>query len=90
MIIASSEPRNISLTIFDAKNIMNIISVLFEPKKYHFDNILTQKYWTYLPVCACAECPPWDTSITQRINLGSFLWRGILFTGGGGSRQNFG
>ena len=41
MRIASGEPRNISLTIFDAKNIMNIISVLFEPKNITFGNILT-------------------------------------------------
>ena len=40
--IASSEPRNINSTIFDVKNIMNIISVLFGPKKITFSNILTK------------------------------------------------
>ena len=29
----------------------------FEPKNITFRNILTQKYRTYLPVCACTECP---------------------------------
>ena len=56
--IASSEPRNISYTMFGVKNIMKIVLVLFGPKNITFGNILTQKYRTYLPVCACAECPP--------------------------------
>ena len=29
----------------------------FGPKNITSGNILTQKYWTYLPVCACAKCP---------------------------------
>ena len=37
---------------------MTIGLVLFGPKKITFGNILTQNYRTYLPVCACAECPP--------------------------------
>ena len=42
--ITSGDPRNINLTIFDAKTIMNIISVLFGPKNITFGIILTQKY----------------------------------------------
>ena len=56
--ICSEQPRNISLTLFDAKNIMNIISVLLGPKNMNFGSILTQKYQTYFSVCACAERPP--------------------------------
>ena len=41
-----------------SKNIMKILLVLFGPKNITFGNILTQKYRTYLPVCACTECPP--------------------------------
>ena len=37
---------------------MNIVLVFFGPKNMTFNNILTQKYRTYLPVCICAECPP--------------------------------
>ena len=36
---------------------MNTVLVLFEPKNITFGNVLTQKYWTYLPGCACAEGP---------------------------------
>ena len=38
---------------------MNIVLVLFylDPN-FTSGNTLTQKYRTYLPVCACAECPP--------------------------------
>ena len=43
---------------FVSKNIMKIVLLLFGPKNITFGNILTQKYRTYLPVCACAECPP--------------------------------
>ena len=55
--IACREPRNINVIPFDAKNIMNIISVLFGPKNIIFGNILYQKYLTFVSVCACAECP---------------------------------
>ena len=57
--IASSEPRNISSTTFYAKNIMNIISDLLGPQNITFDNILTRKYRTCLPVCSFSECPSW-------------------------------
>ena len=57
--ITSNEPRNISSTMFGIKNIMNIVLVFFGPINITFHNILTQKYRTYLPVCVCAECPPW-------------------------------
>ena len=42
------------------KNINKNNVSLFAPKNITFGNILTQKYRTYLPVCACTECPPWD------------------------------
>ena len=38
---------------------MNLISVLFGPKNSTFGNLLTQKYWIYLLVCAYVEWPPW-------------------------------
>ena len=57
--ISSIEPRNINIKMFGvSKNVINIVSVFFGPKNITFGNILTQKYRTYLPVCACAECPP--------------------------------
>ena len=40
------------------KNIKKNNFSLFAPKNITFGNILTQKYRTYLPVCACTECPP--------------------------------
>ena len=57
--IASSEHINISSTTFDVKKYHDIISILFGPKNITFGSILTQKYRTYLPVRAFAECPPW-------------------------------
>ena len=46
--IASGEPRIISSTMFGVK----------KHHEHSFSFIWTQKYRTYLPVCACAECPP--------------------------------
>ena len=43
--------------MFGVRNILNMVSVLFRPGKNAFGNILAQKYRTYVPVCACAECP---------------------------------
>ena len=40
------------------KNIKKNNFSLFGPKNIPFGNILTQKYWTYLPVYACTECSP--------------------------------
>ena len=40
------------------KKYPNIISILFGPNNITFGNILTQKFRTCLPKCACAECPP--------------------------------
>ena len=51
------ELRNISVTICDAKNIMIIISTDLDPNNIIFGNVLTKTYQTYLPSCACAECP---------------------------------
>ena len=45
--------------MFGVKNIMSIVLVYFVSQNSNFGNILTQKYQTYLPVCACSECPPW-------------------------------
>ena len=41
-----------------SKNVMHIVPVFFGPKNITFGNNLTLKYRTYLPVCACGECPP--------------------------------
>ena len=41
-----------------SKNIKKNNFSVFAPKNITFGNILTQKYRTYLPVCACTECPP--------------------------------
>ena len=56
--IASKEPGNTSLTIFDAKRYHEYNFSFTWTQKYHvlFGNILTQKYRTYLSVCACADC----------------------------------
>ena len=64
---ASKEPKNISITIFDANKYHGQNFSLFGPKNITFSNILTQKYRTYLPVCACAECPPWDSYLVRRL-----------------------
>ena len=56
--IASSEPRNISSTIFGDKNIMNLILIFFGPKSITFSKYSNPKYRTYLPTCAFAECAP--------------------------------
>ena len=43
------------------KNIKKNNFSLFGPKNITSGNILTQKYRTYLPVCACTKCPPpWE------------------------------
>ena len=44
--ITSIETRNISSTIFDDKNFMNMMAVLFAFKYIIFGNIITQKHWT--------------------------------------------
>ena len=67
--IACKEPRNISLTIFDAKNIMGIISVLFGPNNITSGNAQTQKYLTFLPVFACAEYLSWECSKKHRFQI---------------------
>ena len=61
--IASSKPRNIISLIFDVEIYHEqIFSVIwtpgFGPKHISFGSLLTPKYWTYLPVYACPECPP--------------------------------
>ena len=53
---ASNKPINISLTIFDTGKYKKNHFSLFDPKNITFGNILTQKYRTYLLVCACTEC----------------------------------
>ena len=55
---ASNKPKNISLTIFDTEKYQTNNFSLFGPKNIPFGNILTQKYRTYLPVCAGTEWPP--------------------------------
>ena len=46
---ASNKPRNNSLTIFDTEKYQQQNFSLIEPKNIAFDNIITQKYRTYLP-----------------------------------------
>ena len=53
--IASIEHRNIDITMFGIKKYHQHSFSFFGPKNITFGNILTQKYRTYLPVCACAE-----------------------------------
>ena len=56
--IASTEHRNISLTMFYSYDYVCHNVSKFRPKNITFEHILIQKYRTYLPVCKCAECPP--------------------------------
>ena len=71
---ASNKSRNISLTIFDAEKYKKNNFNLFGPNNITFSNMLTQKYRTYLPVCACTECPlgP-DPALLEIIAKGYYL-----------------
>ena len=56
--------------MFGVKKYQENSFCLFGPKDITFGNILTQKYRTYLPVCACAECPPpWGADTEAGISL---------------------
>ena len=55
--IASSKPRNISITVFGVKNIRNMVLILIGPKKYHFWQYTDLKYRNYLSVCAWLSDP---------------------------------
>ena len=58
---------------------MNIVLVFFGPKNITFHNILTQKYRTYLPVCVCAECPPWGVSEKEDLTVHLLIGAGNLW-----------
>ena len=51
------------------ENVKKINLSLFVPKNITFGNITTQNYRTYLPVCACTECPPWARVTLLRLAL---------------------
>ena len=57
--IASIEHRNINITMFGIKKYHQHSFSFLWTQKYHFWQHSDPKISTYLPVCACAECPPW-------------------------------
>ena len=65
----ASKHRNIISTIFDLKKYHELNFNSIWTQKYHFGNILTQKYGTYLPVCALLSAPPWGLLFCQNPKL---------------------